>query len=276
LDNLHTDPDHHPLASQRTCLIPAALHAHDAKEREMFHVSSFVKSTILIFCPFAAFLPVGIAAAATPVAQTDAENAARCGSSDLDITITGCSALIHSGQEPTKALAAIYQHRGIAYYNKGLVDEAIADETRVISLKPDFPAAYYDRGEAYLKKGLTDLAVADYTKAIALKPRYPEAYSDRGVAFGKMGLTDQAIADETQAIAFQPGLAEAYADRGILFETKGLNDEAITDYSRAIALEPDFAEAYYDRGLAKHAKGDVPGGDADIARARQLNPNSGK
>jgi tetratricopeptide (TPR) repeat protein len=243
---------------------------------KMFHIPSLVKSTLLVLCPIAALVPAGIAEATTTESQANTENAARCSNSDLDITIAGCTALIQSGREAPLALAAIYQRRSIAYYNKGFTDKAVADETSEIALRPDFAAAYYDRGEAYLSMGRTDQAIADYTKAIALKPHYAAAYSDRGVAFGKMGLTDQAIADETQAIAFQPGLAEAYADRGTFYKSNGLIDRAIADCTKAIALEPDYAEAYYDRGLAKHAKGDAAGGDADITKARQLNPNSGK
>ena len=148
----------------------------------MLHISSFMKTTILILCPVATLLPAGIAAAATSVAQTRAENAARCGGDDLDIALTGCTALIQSGQETAAALAVIYQHRGIAYYNKGLTDRAIADETAAIALQPDFAAAYYDRGLFYKNKGLTDLAIADDTKAIALEPDYAEPYYNRGLA----------------------------------------------------------------------------------------------
>jgi tetratricopeptide (TPR) repeat protein len=170
----------------------------------MLHVSSFMKTTILFLCPVATFLPAGIAAAATFVAQTRAENAARCGGDDLDIALTGCTALIQSGQETAAALAVIHLHRGIAYYNKGLTDQAIADETAVIALQPDFATAYYDRGEAYLNKGLTDQAIADYTKAIALKISLAYAYNNRGFNYEKKGEGDKAIADYRTALEFDP------------------------------------------------------------------------
>lgn len=209
-------------------------------------------------------------------AQTRAQNLARCTDRDANISIAGCSALILAGQETDAKLAAILQRRGILYYNKGLTDLAIADQTAVIALKPQTASAWYDRGEAYLAKGLADQAIADYSQAIAIKPRYAEAFADRGVAYASQGRADQAIADETSAIALAPGFAEAWCDRGLAYKSKGLMDLAIADYTKAIALQSDYGSAYYNRGLAKQAKGDMAGGALDIAWAMKNDPASVK
>jgi tetratricopeptide (TPR) repeat protein len=211
----------------------------------------------------AVLLLAGTAQAAEPLKLGDVANVRQCGSNDADIAIAGCTALIQAGQETKTGWAGIYQRRGIAYYNKGLTDQAIADYTQVITLKPDFAPAYYDRAEVLLNTGDPDDAIDDYTKAIALRPRYAEAYSGRGVALEKKG-------------QIQPGLAEAYTHRADFYMSKGQTDQAIADCSKAIAIEPDYAQPYYQRGLAKQAKGDMAGGDADIAKAKQLNPNTGK
>jgi tetratricopeptide (TPR) repeat protein len=243
---------------------------------KMLCIPRLLKWAAFTLCPFAVPLFAETAGAATHMPLTDVEHVRQCGSNDPDIAITGCTALIQSGQETQTAWAGIYQRRGIAYYNKGLTDQAIADYTQVIALKPDFAPAYYDRAEVLLNTGDPDDAIDDYTKAIELRPRYGEAYADRGVALSKKGQIDQAIADETQAVTIQPALAEAYTHRAVFYMTKNLTDQAIADCNKAIAIEPDYAQPYYERGLAKKAKGDMAGGDADIARARQLNPNTGK
>ena len=59
-----------------------------------------------------------------------------------DQKIDGCSALIQSGRETPANQAVAYLDRGIALDNKGLYDQAIADATRVIALKPDNAVAY--------------------------------------------------------------------------------------------------------------------------------------
>ena len=45
---------------------------------------------------------------------------------------------------------------------------AVADFTKAIESDPDFLAAYYNRGVAYFDQGKYDLAIADFTKAMEL------------------------------------------------------------------------------------------------------------
>ena len=56
-------------------------------------------------------------------------------------------------------------------------DEATADFTKAIELKPDNGLAYFDRAIFYGRNGLQDQAIADFTKAIALKTKpNPNSY----------------------------------------------------------------------------------------------------
>src|SRR5579859_5448898 len=104
-----------------------------------------------------------------------------CGNPDPDISIAGCTKKIASDtadlqsgrgiiQAAVSHLATDYDNRGVAYANKGLYDEAIADYSQAVSLLPkSFPMAYFNRGNAYNNQGLDDQAIADYTKAISLR-----------------------------------------------------------------------------------------------------------
>jgi len=93
---------------------------------------------------------------------------------------------------------------GIAAYNSGDLDTAIADFTKAIKLKPDDAKAYNNRGLAYDEKGLYDQAIADYTEAIKLKQDVAVAYNNRGLAYSGTMLYDQAVADYTKAIELKP------------------------------------------------------------------------
>ena len=75
-----------------------------------------------------------------------------------------------SAIEPQDAEA--YNSRGLAYCDKGNLDQAIADYDQAIALDPQFALAYYNRGLAYYGKGDLDRAIADYDEAIALDPEY--------------------------------------------------------------------------------------------------------
>ena len=93
-------------------------------------------------------------------------------------------------------LATDYDNRGVAYANKGLYDQAIADYNQAISLLPKtFPIAYFNRGSAYNNQGLDDRAIIDYTTAISLEPKgadpdfkLADAYDYRGNAYEHKGL----------------------------------------------------------------------------------------
>jgi tetratricopeptide (TPR) repeat protein len=187
-------------------------------------------------------LLIGLAltfAAASTLAQTIDENAARCTRGDPDAKIGACTVLIESPQLPPIVRAAALANRGTAYRAKTLYDQAIADETQAISLNPNFSAAYYNRGVAYHFKKLYDQAIADYTQAIALKPDDADAYVSRANAYVRKGLYDQAVADCTQAIAIDARSAKAYVNRGDAYRDKGMNDLAIADYRVAVTIDPN-------------------------------------
>src|SRR5258706_16407979 len=69
-----------------------------------------------------------------------------CGHPDPDISIAGCTKKIQSDSAELKSggqiqaaaahLATDYDHRGVAYANKRLYDQAIADYDQAISLSP--------------------------------------------------------------------------------------------------------------------------------------------
>jgi tetratricopeptide (TPR) repeat protein len=175
-----------------------------------------------------------------------------------DQTIEGCTALIQSGREPPASLSVDYDDRGFAEVNKGLNDQAIADETQSLALNPASANAYINRGDAYDHKGLYDLAIADFTQAMGLKPNTAAAYSnpgnafaynDRGLAYAHKGLYDRAFADYAQAIAISPRFAAAYDNRAALYEKTGSHDRAVADYRTALTILPNDQEG--KNGLAR-------------------------
>jgi len=101
-----------------------------------------------------------------------------CADKNPDLSIAGCTAVIQStGQEGNEGFAVAYYKRGDAYYHKGLYDQALADETRAIELKPDLADAYGARGLVFEKQGSRDQAISDYRAALKLAADHPSLYA---------------------------------------------------------------------------------------------------
>jgi tetratricopeptide (TPR) repeat protein len=207
------------------------------------------------------------------LAQSRDDNVTACNGAGPDAIVAGCTALIQSGQESNADLALEYIARAYAYYAKDLADEAIADCTQAIAVKPDDKEAFALRGALYVSKALYDQAIADYTKALSFGPD-PNTLSNRGAAFSEKGLLDPAIADESAAIALSPTYEAAYANRGSMYVQKGLYDQAITDETTAITFKSDDAEAYDSRGKAYEGKGLHDQAVADYQAALRLDPSN--
>jgi tetratricopeptide (TPR) repeat protein len=206
---------------------------------------------------------------ATAVQPAMADDASVCKQAKGDEAIAACSRL--SALDPKNAFP--YYNRGLAYYQKGDYNRAIADYDQAIRVDPNYALAYNDRGLAYYQKGDYDRAIADYDQAIRLNPNYAVAYNNRGLVYYHKGDNDRAIADYEQAIRLNRNYAFPYHNRGLVYYHKGDNDRAIADCDQAIRLDPTYADAYNTRGLAYYQKGDYDRAIADYDQAIRLDPN---
>ena len=135
------------------------------------------------------------ALATAPTAPAGAGVLSDCTKGAGNVRIVACTRLIRAGKLRRKGLAVVYYFRATAYRNKRLFNRAIADYTRAIQLKPNFPQAYNNRGYSYRHKRQFGRAIADYTKAIRLKPDYVFAYYNRGRVYEGTGRRALAIRD---------------------------------------------------------------------------------
>src|SRR5215469_7095242 len=113
----------------------------------------------------------------------------------LDLQISGCTTVIQSGRESSRAMAIAFNNRGNAYHDEKDYDRAIADYDQAIKLKPDYAHAFGNRGLAYAHKGDPDSAVRDYDEAIRLDPDNASGYNNRGNAYFDKGDYPRAVAD---------------------------------------------------------------------------------
>jgi tetratricopeptide (TPR) repeat protein len=72
-----------------------------------------------------------------------------------------------------------WAQRGVAWKQKGELDNAIKDHTEAIRINPKDAMAYNNRGNAWNNKKEYDKAIQDFTEAIRLDPKYASAFNSR-------------------------------------------------------------------------------------------------
>jgi tetratricopeptide (TPR) repeat protein len=106
---------------------------------------------------------------------------------DADLQISGCSAIIRSGEYSGKNLAIAYSNRGHAYGNLGEYRRAIEGLDQALRLDPGLAKAYYNRGVAYRNLSEYRRAIENYDQALRLDPGFAFAYNNRGNAYDYLG-----------------------------------------------------------------------------------------
>lgn len=146
------------------------------------------------------------------------------------------------------------------------LDEAIADFSMAIQLRPNDPAGYIGRGDVHKRAHNSAAAMADYAIAIQIDPNSAEAYGHRALL--RMDLEDyeNAILDWSQAIALDPTDSGSFYCRAGCYQRLGRYNEAIPDYNSAVELEP-HSDVYRFRAENYRQMGNFAAAIADYIEA---------
>jgi Tfp pilus assembly protein PilF len=103
------------------------------------------------------------------------------------------AAKLVEGRPYLPGMERIYHNRGLALSKTRLKQEAIADYTTAIGMKPNYSYVYNDRGAMYLETQRYAEALKDFDTAVALNPVYPNPYQGRAIVY-------EALADRPRAL----------------------------------------------------------------------------
>jgi tetratricopeptide (TPR) repeat protein len=152
--------------------------------------------------------------------------------------------------EPTADLSLEAHQRGLALFEEGQFEQAIAEFDTAILQNPNFMEAYYRRGVSKIEIGDYEAALADFNTIISSDANNPQGYNGRGIVNVIQGEFELALQDFNQAIALNPDYAEAYNNRAIAYGNMSNLEAAVADFTKAIELEPGDIDRYYFRALA--------------------------
>jgi class 3 adenylate cyclase len=158
-------------------------------------------------------------------------------SDNLQEVVTACRGLVDTQSASGDELARVEYTLARALRELGRVDDAIAAYTRAISIKPT-AESYNHRGIAFYDKGVFNSAVADYSEAIRLDAQNGEGFNNRAWTQFKAGKSRAALADADKAVQLLPSEAYAWDTRAHIHEALGNRSAAVRDFRKALALDP--------------------------------------
>jgi serine/threonine protein kinase/regulator of sirC expression with transglutaminase-like and TPR domain len=170
------------------------------------------------------------------------------------------------------ANAQAHQAMADTLFEKGAIDDAMAEYSRMIDLAPNDPASWIARGERYDSLGKFEKAVTDLSKAIETNPQSVKAWESRGVAYVHHRDFDKGFADLNKALKLDPNAPYVWRERGRVYRDQGEHQKAIADFTRAIELNPTSFVSWEDRGTAYYLLRKYHEALADLNKAVELNP----
>jgi Flp pilus assembly protein TadD/peroxiredoxin len=138
---------------------------------------------------------------------------------------------------------------GIALFQHGYLEPALASFEQVIAAKPEDAEAYYNLGTLYLRKENLPQARTYLQQAIRLRDAYPEAWNNMGMVAAQEGHAQDAESAFQKSLALRPRFAIALLNLGNLYRRQERFDQAQRYLLQAHDVSPDDPEVNYGLGM---------------------------
>ena len=138
---------------------------------------------------------------------------------------------------------------GVAFFQRGYLEQAEDSFKQVIAAKPNNPEAYYNLGTLYLRRKEFEQAHQNLERAVALRPNYPEAWNNLGMLSAQQGQAEEALRNFQQSLLLRPNYAIALLNLGNLYRRQRAFGDAEKTLTRALELEPENPEVNYSLGM---------------------------
>ncbi|MGB7768995.1 MAG: tetratricopeptide repeat protein [Verrucomicrobiia bacterium] len=169
--------------------------------------------------------------------------------------------------------ATALNNLSVVLFEKGEVDQAMADCQKALQINPNDPNAWNNLGNVLLQEGRLDEAIPYFQKALQINPNYAEAHNNLGNVLLQKGRADEAIAQFQKALRFNLDVAKTYCNLGNALLQKGEVDEAIAQYQTALQINPNSAEAHNNFGRVLFHEGELDQAIAQYQTALQIKPD---
>lgn len=162
---------------------------------------------------------------------------------------------------------------GVAFFQRGYLDQAAESFQQAIAAKPTDAEAYYNLGTLYLRRNDPKLARQNLEQAVALRPNHPEAWNNLGMLSAQEGDPEQAIRNFKQSLTLKPDYVIAMVNLANLYRRQHSFDDATKLLERALQLEPNDPEVNYSAGMLFAQQEQIPQAEQYLQKAISFRPD---
>jgi tetratricopeptide (TPR) repeat protein len=146
---------------------------------------------------------------------------------------------------------------GLAFLEKGMYQEAIAEFQDAIKANPGLSKVYNNLGKAYLAAGKAEEAISAFQKALNIDPQYADYHNNLGAVYLKSEKCKLAADSFQKALGINPYYGEAYYNLGLALILNGiikedyllatnLKERALEAMEKAAVVNPGFRNEHFD------------------------------
>jgi tetratricopeptide (TPR) repeat protein len=176
--------------------------------------------------------------------------------------------------ECTEGNSGAQNNLGLAYAERGALEEAMAHYREAVRINPNYAKAYVNLGSALLVQGRVDEAIGSLREAVRLAPTLSAAQNNLGFALAREGQNGEAIEHYREALHISPGMANAHNNLGNALMAEGQTVEAIKEYREAVRINAGYTEAEYNLAIALAQAGQMEGAIDVLNVVIQREPNN--
>jgi Tfp pilus assembly protein PilF len=169
--------------------------------------------------------------------------------------------------------AAAHNGLGVAFFDKGDLDAAVACYRRALELDPTSPLSHYNLGYLLAEKHKPAEAEKEYREAIRIKHDFPEPHNQLGMLLERQGKPTEAEEEYRETIRLRPNDPKAHNNLGVLLEGQNKPMEAEKEYREAIRLRPDFPDAHNNLGALLRGQNKPAEAEKEFREAIRIRPD---
>ena len=145
--------------------------------------------------------------------------------------------------------------------------------SKTVESSPNSLVAHGGLGMAYLERGMLNEARQEFETAIQLYPNDAKSYYNLGLVYHEKGNLEKAVENFSRSVTLNPDLTRAHYNLATLYAQQGAMDLAIRHYVKVTELDAEIIEARYNLGLAYAMQGKLKQAISEWENVLQLAPN---